>query len=90
MQRLGWRMNHEPNIYGTDGDASKGAAVYTPLALALYDLAVLRISNSFVWECDSHVLLDFYPSISLISIWISVWELVTFSINAGSRPPPRR
>jgi hypothetical protein len=38
-------MNHEPNIYGTDGDASKGAAVYTPLALALYDLAVLRISN---------------------------------------------
>jgi SAM-dependent methyltransferase len=60
VQRLGWRMNHEPNIYGTDGDASKGAAVYTPLALALYDLAVLRISNSFVWECDSHVLLDFY------------------------------
>ena len=53
-------MNHEPNIYGTDGDASKGAAVYTPLALALYDLAVLRISNSFVWECDSRVLLDFY------------------------------
>jgi hypothetical protein len=45
VQRLGWRMNHEPNIYGTDGDASKGAAVYTPLALALYDLAVLRISN---------------------------------------------
>jgi SAM-dependent methyltransferase len=54
------RMNHEPNIYGTDGDASKGAAVYTPLALALYDLAVLRISNSFVWKCPSQVLLDFY------------------------------
>jgi hypothetical protein len=60
VQRLGWRMNHEPNIYATDGDASKGAAVYTPLALALYDLAVLQISNSFVWECDSHVLLNFY------------------------------
>ena len=53
-------MNHEPNMDRTDGDASKGAAVYTPLALALYDLAVLRISNSFVWECDSRVLLDFY------------------------------
>ena len=53
-------MNHEPNIYGTDGDTRKGAAVYTPLALALYDLAVLRISNSFVWQCASHVLLDFY------------------------------
>ena len=38
-------MNHEPNIYGADGDTRKAAAVYTPLALALYDLAVLRISN---------------------------------------------
>jgi hypothetical protein len=36
VQRLGWWMNHEPNIYGTDGDASKGAAVHTPWALALY------------------------------------------------------
>jgi hypothetical protein len=39
---------------------AKGAAVYTPLALALYDLAVLGLSNSFVWQCSSHVLLDFY------------------------------
>jgi len=54
------KMNHEPNIYGTDGDTRKGAAVYTPLALALYDLAVLGLSNSFVWQCASHVLLDFY------------------------------
>jgi len=53
-------MDHESNIYGADGDARKAAAVYTPLALALYDFAVLRISNSFVWRCDSHVLLDFY------------------------------
>ena len=54
------KMNHEPNIYGADGDTLKAASVYTPLTLALYDLAVLRISNSFVWECPSHVLLDFY------------------------------
>jgi Methyltransferase domain len=54
------KMNHEPNIYGVDGDARKGAAAYTPLALALYDLAVLGFSNSFVWQCSSHVLLDFY------------------------------
>ena len=54
------KMNDEVNIYGTDGDALKGAAVYTPAALALYDLAVLRFSNSLVWRCSSHVLLDFY------------------------------
>lgn len=53
-------MNHEPDVYGVDGDARKGAAVYTPLALAFYDLAVLRLSNSLVWQCSSDVLLDFY------------------------------
>jgi hypothetical protein len=54
------KMNHEPDIYGTDEDTRKGAAVYTPLALALYDLAVLGLSNSYVWQCASRVLLDFY------------------------------
>jgi hypothetical protein len=54
------KMNHEVNIYGNDGDARKGAAVYTPAALALYDLAVLRFSNSFVWQCPSQRLLDLY------------------------------
>ena len=53
-------MNHEFNIYGVDADARKGAAAYTPFTLALYDLAVLRLSNSLVWQCPSHVLLDFY------------------------------
>ena len=53
-------MNREPNIDGAEGDARKGAAVYTPLSLAFYDLAVLGLSNSFVWQCSSHVLLDFY------------------------------
>ena len=54
------KMNHDVNTCGTDGDARKGAAVYTPATLALYDLAVLRFSNSFVWQCSSQVLLDFY------------------------------
>ena len=53
-------VNHEPNIHGADGDPSKGAAAYTPLTLAFYDLAVLKLSNSFVWQCSSPVLLDFY------------------------------
>src|SRR5262244_13795 len=53
-------MNHEVNIYGAVEDTRKGAAAYTPLTLALYDLAVLRFSNSFVWRCPTHVLLDFY------------------------------
>ena len=54
------KMNHEPNIYGADGDTRKGAAVYTPLTLALYDLAVLGFSNSFIWQCSSRLILDFY------------------------------
>jgi ubiquinone/menaquinone biosynthesis C-methylase UbiE len=45
-------MNRDPNIHGADGDIRKGAASY--------DLAVLQFSNSFVWQCSSHVLLDFY------------------------------
>ena len=53
------KMNHEPNIYADSGD-TRGVSVYTPLTLALYDLAVLRFSNSFVWQCSSQVLLDFY------------------------------
>jgi len=54
------KMNHDVNIYEADGDTRKGAAVYTPLALALYDLAVLGLSNSFVWQCSSRLILDFY------------------------------
>jgi SAM-dependent methyltransferase len=53
-------MNHEANIRDAEGRTRKAAAVYTPLALAFYDLAVLRLSNSFVWQCSSRVLLDFY------------------------------
>jgi hypothetical protein len=54
------KLNRESNIHGADEGARKGAAAYTPLALAFYDFAVLGLSNSFVWQCSSHVLLDFY------------------------------
>jgi len=54
------KMNHEVKINEADGDDRKGAAVYTPLALALYDLVVLGLSNSFIWRCSSKVRLDFY------------------------------
>src|SRR5262252_9793277 len=53
-------MNPEVNIHGADGDARKGAAAYTPATLALYDLAVLQFSNTFVWQCSTHLLRDFY------------------------------
>lgn len=49
-----------PDLHRTDEDGRKGSAVYTPLALALYDLVVLGFSNSFVWHCSSRVILDFY------------------------------
>jgi hypothetical protein len=54
------KMTHEPNVYQSDGGARRGAAVYTPLTLTFYDLVVLRFSNSVVWQCPSHVLLQFY------------------------------
>jgi len=53
-------MKPEPNMYAADGDARKGAAVYTPLTLAFYDLAVLQLSNSLVWQCSTRLILDFY------------------------------
>jgi hypothetical protein len=44
----------------TAQDATKGAAVYTPAALAFYDWFVLGFSNSLVWRCSSQAILDFY------------------------------
>lgn len=41
-------------------DASRGAAVYTPGALAVYDLFVLGFSNSFIWNCPSRLILGLY------------------------------
>ena len=53
-------MKHERDIYDAEEVTRKGAAAYTPLTLALYDLAVLGFSNSFVWQCSSRLILDFY------------------------------
>jgi hypothetical protein len=53
-------QNKKPELQDPEKDAARGAAIYTPGALALYDLFVLRFSNSFVWECPSRRILDFY------------------------------
>ena len=39
-----------------------GAAVYTPMTLALYDLVVLRLSNPLVWRCPTRRILDLYDA----------------------------
>lgn len=48
------------HMHATDNDAAKGAAAYTPFSLAFYDLAVLGLSNSFIWQCPTRLILDFY------------------------------
>jgi Methyltransferase domain len=49
-----------PDVSASDEAAARGAAAYTPAALAFYDLAVLGFSNSFIWKCPSRLILDFY------------------------------
>lgn len=42
-------------------DTSKGAAIYSPLVLKLYDAWVLGLSNSYAWRCPTRrVLLPFF------------------------------
>ena len=42
-------------------DTDKGAAVYSPLVLGIYDLWVLGISNRYAWRCSTTaVLLPFF------------------------------
>src|SRR5215471_7704675 len=50
----------EPGVPVSDAAVARGAAVYTPSTLALYDLVVLGFSNSLVWKCSSRLILDFY------------------------------
>jgi hypothetical protein len=52
--------SQERHTHAGDDYGIKGAAVYTPSTLALYDLFVLGFSNSIVWKCPSHIILDFY------------------------------
>lgn len=47
----------EPNA---DGSTAPSAAVYSRLVLSVYDLYVVRFSNTFVWKCPSRSILDFY------------------------------
>jgi Methyltransferase domain len=39
-----------------------GQAIYTPRTLQLYDLIVLGISNKFIWQCPTQLLVEFYNS----------------------------
>ena len=50
----------KPHPLQSDEDAAKGAAIYTPLNLALYDLFVVGFSNSSVWRCSRQKILDLY------------------------------
>ena len=43
--------------------SAAGAAVYSPLTLALYDVWVLAISNRYAWRCLTRsVLLPFFQA----------------------------
>ncbi|KAA5920949.1 class I SAM-dependent methyltransferase [Pantoea sp. Bo_2] len=42
-------------------DSQKGAQVYTPLSLKIYDWWVLNISNTYAWQCRTRpILLDHF------------------------------
>ena len=43
-----------------DGAVAAGAAIYSKPFLSVYDLYVLGFSNTFVWQCPSRLILDFY------------------------------
>ena len=42
-----------------DGSAA-GATIYSKTILAVYDLGVLGVSNTFIWRCPSRHILDLY------------------------------
>lgn len=44
----------------TREQVAAGQAVYTPRTLALYDLAVLGVSNRFIWKCPTARLEEHY------------------------------
>ena len=53
-------MKSTPHQTQVTDDAAAGAAVYSRPLLSVYDLFVLGFSNSFVWQCPSQLILDFY------------------------------
>ncbi len=44
----------------TDETVAAGAAIYSRPLLSVYDWVVLGFSNTFVWQCPSRLILDFY------------------------------
>jgi hypothetical protein len=40
--------------------AKAGAAIYTKRVLAIYDLAVIKVSNQLAWRCRAQLTLGFY------------------------------
>lgn len=53
-------MNPEPYVMDRSDPAYAGQAVYTPAALRLYDLGIVKLSNSLVWRCPARRLLEHY------------------------------
>lgn len=41
-------------------ETPSGVAIYTKPLLSIYDLYVLGFSNTFVWQCPSRLIFDFY------------------------------
>jgi hypothetical protein len=44
----------------TSKEVAEGQAVYTPLTLAAYDIAVLGVSNALIWRCPTARILRMY------------------------------
>lgn len=43
-----------------DREVRRGAGIYSRAVLGVYDLLVIRLSNSFAWRCPSRLMLDRY------------------------------
>jgi hypothetical protein len=46
----------------SDDSVEAGQAIYTKQTLRLYDLIVLGISNKFIWQCPTQLLVNHYNS----------------------------
>src|SRR3954471_6059932 len=54
-------MKQVPSRGSSSADeVNAGQAVYSPFVLAVYDLAVVYLSNQFLWKCPSRRLLEHY------------------------------
>lgn len=53
-------MQTNISLNSVDSEAAAGAAIYTRLFLAIYDLIVTHFSSRFIWKCPSHLQVAFY------------------------------